>query len=92
MSFEVQDTDGVPPPVTGHPRVYPYATLKVGQMFFIAHARGPSIQSHASVQGRKLNRKFATRVQWMRKTAHGWEPAEPMAIGATKGVGVYRTE
>jgi hypothetical protein len=92
MSFDVQNADGVPPPVTGHPRVYPYATIKVGQMFFIAGGRGPSIQSHASLQGRKLNRKFATRVQSMRKTAHGWEACEPDAAGAVKGVGVYRTE
>lgn len=77
------------PPAT---RKYPFDKLKVGEMFFIPDRDTNNMTTYASAVGRKLKRKFQTRLVWMRKTKSGWDVAEPDTTGAVQGIGVWRTE
>lgn len=93
MKVEAQDAAGPPPaPLAGRPRVYPYATMGVGQFFFVPHKTANTVGSHAYRQGKRLGRKFSTRLQWMRQDETGWVDAAEGDKGAVLGVGVYRTE
>lgn len=77
--FEVR-TD-VPIPVTvregfSRPSKYPFATMDVGQMFFVPDAK-KSFSSLASAAGKRLGRKFTTRA---------------VTDNGVPGVGCWRTE
>lgn len=93
MKVEAQDAAGPPPsPMAGRPRVYPYATMSVGQFFFVPHKPTNTVGPHAYRQGKRLGRKFSTRLQWMKRAGDGWVDATVGEPGAVIGVGVYRTE
>ena len=92
MPIEAQAAPGPIPNAGGRPPKYPYATMLVGEFFFIIGASPKSIGPHAWDRARTLGRKFALRQLWMMREGGVWVEAEPGSEGAVKGVGVYRTE
>lgn len=92
MTIEVSKSAGPPKPLSGRPSVYPYTTMEIGEFFFLPGRTVNHVTSHASERGRVLGRRFATRLQWMRRTPQGWESASEGDTGAVRGVGVYRVE
>ena len=92
---EVQKNVPVPKavrPVTASRRKYPFEEMDVGDMFFVPNRTKNNLTTHVSSVGRKLGRKFATRLTTMIETDAGWEPCDPDADGGVTGVGVWRTE
>lgn len=71
-------------------RKYPFETMEVGDMFFIPERTKNTLATHASTVGRKLNRKFLTKLAYMRMTKEGWKPCDSGAAGAVLGIGVWR--
>lgn len=89
--------EGIPVPNVERPgadsrKLYPFDTMDVGEMFFVPNRTKNTMMSHASRMGRKLNRKFATRMVWMTPDGDGWELADANTEGAVQGIGVWRTE
>lgn len=76
----------------GRRRKYPFNTMDVGEMFFVPNRTKNNLTTHASAVGRKLGRKFATRLMHMRDTGDHWEPCAESDDGAVIGVGVWRTK
>lgn len=92
---EVQDGVPIPKalrPVTNARRKYPLNTMEVGEMFFVPNRDTNNLTTHVSAVGRKLDRKFTTRLTTMRETDSGWQPCDAEAEGAVLGVGVWRLE
>lgn len=58
------------------PSKYPFATMEVGDMFFVPGAK-KSFSSLASAAGKRLSRKFSTRV---------------VTDNGTEGIGCWRVE
>lgn len=79
-------------PGVGPERKYPFETMKVGEMFFLAERERNTMVPHASATGKKLGKKFATRMCHCRLVKGVWTPCEPDEKGAVQGVGVWRTE
>ena len=71
---------------------YPFHELNVGEMFFIPNRSSNTMMSLASKTGRKLGRKFETRLIWMCMRQELWTLCAAGAPGAVQGVGVYRTK
>jgi hypothetical protein len=71
-------------------RKYPFDTLAIGEMFFVPDRNKNTLTAHASTVGRKLGRKFVTRLTTMTMTATGWQPCKSEAKGAVLGIGVWR--
>lgn len=91
--MDVMPFDGSVPMRKGRERSYPLHTMGVGQFFFLPGRTRGNMASYVSHQGRKLNRKFATRSLLMRQDAAGlWVVAQPGEAGAIKGLAIYRTE
>lgn len=76
--------------MTGARRKYPFDTMEVGDMFFVPDRTKNTLATHASTVGRKLGRKFITKLAFMRMTKEGWKPCEGGVTGAVLGVGVWR--
>lgn len=91
-SFEICDKVPVPVAVRQKPvqRKYPYDKLEVGEMFFIPHRKKNNISTHTSTVGKLLNRKFVTRLTFMKQKNHGWVLCNQDAEGAVQGIGVWR--
>lgn len=91
--YELQDN--VPLPKAARKsarRKYPFEDMVVGGMFFVPHKTKNTLATHTSTVGKKLGRKFATRLVWMLETAEGWHgPVEPQP-DAVQGIGVWRVE
>ena len=83
---------------------YPYAFLEIGDMFFIPNKEKNTLSTHTSTIGKKLDRKFSTRLTYMKFVN---EAGEPVALdsdtgywiaskegeeGAVLGIGVWRVE
>lgn len=83
---------------------YPYALLEIGDMFFIPNKEKNTLSTHTSTIGKKLERKFSTRLTYMKFVN---EAGEPVALddeagywvaakegdeGAVLGIGVWRVE
>jgi hypothetical protein len=64
--------------------------MRVGDMFFVPNRDRNALSSHVSTAGKKIGRKFATRLTYMHKTEDGWKPCEPDAENAVLGIGVWR--
>jgi hypothetical protein len=76
-------------------RKYPFDTMEVGEMFFVPDRARNNLTTHASAVGRQLERKFATRLTYMKPTGddgNPWEPCDPDDPDAHLGIGVWRTE
>lgn len=77
----------------GRRRKYPFETLDVGEMFFVPDRVKNNITTYASAVGKKLGRKFATRLMHMRPTGKDDSPWEVCAADdplACLGIGVWR--
>lgn len=59
-------------------RKYPFETMEVGDMFFVAGKKRNTLSTHASTVGKKLKKKFITRMT--------------TDDDGNEGVGVWRTE
>ena len=73
-------------------RKYPFHTLEVGDMFFVPERKKNNLYAHVSVVGRKLGRKFTSKLTYMRKTKTGWVVSEASNKTAVLGIGVWRVE
>jgi len=71
-------------------RLYPLDTMEIGEMFFVPGKTTNTLASYTSTVGRKLSRKFTTRLCWMRETRKRWVEAKQGVEGAVLGVGVWR--
>jgi hypothetical protein len=71
---------------------YPFATIEVGHYFFVPHRDRNNLMTYASIKGKKLGRKFATRLTYMKQKGNVWLPCEPESPGAVLGIGVWRTK
>lgn len=79
----------------GRERTYPLHTMDVGQFFFLPGKERSNLASYISHQSKKLNRKFVTRTQWMRRgddLMHLWVDAREGEAGAERGLAIYRTD
>lgn len=73
-------------------RKYPFEELEVGEMFFDPDHKKNKLTTHASATGKKLGRKFKTRLCYMVDCDGLWTLAEEGDEGAVLGVGVWRTK
>lgn len=92
--FEVRKDVPIPKAMSPKPparRKYPFETMGVGGMFFVPHKAKNTMAPHASSVGRKLGRKFVTRLTHMLEGPKGWEPCAASDAGAVLGIGVWRT-
>ena len=72
-------------------RVYPYHEMDVGDFFFVPNKEKNTLSSHASAAGRKLERKFLTRLIFAQLDASGaWEICKSSDENAVQGIGVWR--
>ena len=77
----------------GRARKYPLDTMEVGEMFFVPNRTKNNLTTHASAVGRKLKRKFATRLTYMKPTGDEnapWTLCDADDPDATLGIGVWR--
>lgn len=77
------------PPVR---RKYPFEAMDVGDMFFVPHRTKNTLAIYASTIGRKLGRKYVTRLTHMVELDDGWVPCDANDMGAVQGIGVWRVE
>jgi hypothetical protein len=87
----------VPIPKTHRPegsvrRKYPFEDLEVGDMFFVPGKTKNTLMSHVSTVGKRLRRKFITRMTFMIETQRGWKQVKPDTEGAIQGIGVWRVK
>lgn len=73
-------------------RLYPFEDMAVGEMFFVPNRDKNNLTTHASTVGKKLGRKFATRLVYMTDVSGEWETCDKEAKGAVQGIGVWRTK
>lgn len=73
-------------------RKYPFEDMAVGDMFFVPGKTKNTLTAITSTAGRKLKRKFTTRLCYMVETRDGWKQAAPTAKNAVLGVGVWRVK
>lgn len=71
---------------------YPFDEMEVGDMFFIPKKEKNTLMSQASTVGKKLGRKFLTRMAYMANVDGNWLPCTPQAPDAIIGIAVWRTE
>lgn len=71
-------------------RKYPFEDMDVGDMFFVPHKTKNTLATHVSTVGKKLDRKFTTRLITMVRSEDGWELCDPAVKGAVMGIGVWR--
>ena len=75
-----------------HTPKYPFATMRVGEYFFLPFRETNNMMQYASTMGSKLGRKFSTRLTTMRETVEGFVPCDADHENAITGIGVWRTE
>lgn len=80
------------PTAKGRRRKYPFEAMQVGDFFFVPGITTQQIYGHVWNTGRRLGRKFQTRLCYMREVLGQWQICEAHDAGATLGVGVWRTE
>ena len=84
------------PPLKTQPRhrrpKYPFARLEVGDMFFMPHLGKNTFFAFASRWGKRLGRKFSTRLTFCRlePSTDQWTPCDAKDPGAVQGVAVRR--
>jgi len=77
-------------PLDSGRRKYQFDTMAVGSFFFIPGMTRNTFSPHASATGKKLNRKFATRLTTMMEQIDGWIEVPADHPHAVQGVGVWR--
>lgn len=84
----------IPVRTRGMCRKYPFDTMGVGDMFFVAGKIENTLKTLAWKSGQRLHRKFTTRLCFMREVSrHGikcWELCDPAHPRAVQGIGVWR--
>jgi hypothetical protein len=85
----------VPPPIHhgGRKPVYPWASLKVGEFFFVPDRDRNNLASLAWHTGRNLGFKFETRLCYMARVGGKlgqWLLSDEDQRGAVLGIGVWR--
>ena len=93
MTFKVKPGVELPPARrAGRARKYPFDTLAVGELFFVPDQTTANLTTYASLQGRKLGRKFRTQMAIMRQDLETdeWEVCQAGAPGAKNGVAIER--
>ena len=98
--FKVQS--GVPlPEISRAPktprRKFPVQGMEPGQMFFVPGKTSKSVSAYISRITKNLPGKYTARHCHMAKYltedgGHEWRLCDPGVLGATEGVGVWRTE
>lgn len=73
-------------------RKYNFEDMEVGQMFFVPNKTKNSLATHTSAMGKRLKRKFITRLIAMQETDDGWVLADANSEDAVRGIGVWRIE
>lgn len=76
----------------GTPRVYPWTTMEIGDMFFIPDKDRNTFSPYASEVGARLGMKFRTRLCWAKDTGKAWVVCDADASGAVQGIGCWRVE
>lgn len=71
-------------------RKYPFDDMEVSDMFFVPHKDKNTLTTHASTVGKKLGRKFKTRVVHMHKHDDEWYLCDADAKNAVRGIAVWR--
>lgn len=71
-------------------RKYPFEDMEVSDMFFVPNKDKNTLTTHASTVGKKLNRKFKTRMVHMHRQDDEWEFCEADTKGAVQGIAVWR--
>jgi len=71
---------------------YPFDTMEPGECFFVEGKRKNTFTTRTSVAAKKLGRKFASRLVYMREKNGNWSLCGPDVPGAKQGVGVWRVE
>ena len=86
--------DGVPIPGVNRTasarRIYPIATMKVGQMFFRPGASPKSVSAYVSRITKDLPQRFITQRCWAIETPDGFIEVSSDATGGVEGVGIWR--
>lgn len=72
-------------------RRYPFEDMDIGDMFFIPNKSKNTLTTQTSMAGKRLGRKFVTRLTHMYLTEDGWEACNPDEPEAVQGIGVWRT-
>lgn len=80
------------PSARGRRRKYPFESMKIGSFFFVPGITRDQIYGHVWSVGKQLGVKFTTRLAYMRQVGEEWQPCDQNDMGATLGVGVWRTE
>ena len=73
-------------------RKYNFENMEVNQMFFVPNKTKYTLSTHTSSMGKRLKRRFVTRLITMKETAEGWVLSNADDDGAVPGVGVWRIE
>lgn len=77
----------------GSCRKYPFETMDVGDMFFVPNRNRNTMTTLVCTTGKRLERKFVSRMVYMRDLGDSqWTTCAPAAVGATLGIGVWRTK
>lgn len=95
--YDIQNGVPVPSPMRSNRtaprrRRYPFEQMEVGDFFFVPNRKRNTLGNYVSEVGRELDRKYATRLTYMREVQSQWELCEPDDEGAVLGIGVWRTE
>jgi len=91
-SLELMRGPLVPRRRTPQKSKYPFATMKVGEYFFIPFREENNMMQYASTMGAKHGKKFSTRLTTMRETIEGFVPCDSGHENAIKGIGIWRIE
>lgn len=93
--FNLQSNVPVPktirPKLRGRRRKYQFESMQVGSFFFVPGIQRQQIYGHVWQVGKNLGMKFLVRLSYMKKVSDDWQPCDQMDVGATLGVGVWRT-
>lgn len=96
--YKVQSSKFFPIPKTirkpsDSQRKYPFADLKVGQMFFIPGRDKNTLSAHMSASAAKLKIKLRSKVGYGKKDKRGvWIGVPEGTKGAKIGLGVWRVK
>jgi hypothetical protein len=69
---------------------YPFADMGVGDFFFIPHRNRNTMHAYVYARGRALEKRFVSRLCYMRETTRGWRPCLHNLPDAVLGIGVWR--
>jgi hypothetical protein len=91
---EIEVSQGVPLPRVKRPRAskYPFDTMEVGAHFFVPDRVTNTMTVRASAEGKRLGKRFRTRLVHMHETVEGWNLCEAVHEFAVRGVGIWREE